>query len=140
VQAKGTSNEEPFRQAMAAMRRVTRPGSLVVIVSDFQGFTKMPQSYLAGIARHNEVLVVCVSDPLERELPPPGRYRLVSADAEMAIDTYARMARQDYKKEFDQRREALDKFCQRYGIHLMTLSTNEDPVATLQKALGRRTH
>jgi len=140
VQAEGTSKEEPFRQAMAAMRRVTRPGSLVVIVSDFQGFTKMSQSYLAGIARHNEVLAVCVSDPLERELPPPGRYRLVSADAEMAIDTYARTARQDYKKEFDERRETLDKFCQRYGIHLMTLSTNEDPVATLQKTLGRRTH
>jgi uncharacterized protein (DUF58 family) len=140
VQEEGASNEEPFRQAMAAMRRVTRPGSLVVIVSDFHGFTKMPQSYLAGIARHNEVLAVCVSDPLERELPPPGRYRLVSADAEMAIDTYARTARQDYKNEFDQRRELLDKFCQRYGIHLMALSTDEDPVATLQKALGRRTH
>jgi len=140
VQAPGTSQEEPLRQAMAAMKRVTRPGSLVVIVSDFLGFTKLPQSYLAGIARHNEVLAICISDPLERELPPPGRYRLVSADAEMAIDTYARSAHQDYKNEFDHRRGALEKFCQRYGIHLMSLSTHDDPVATLQKALGRRTH
>lgn len=140
VLATNADPEEPLRQAMAAMRRVTHPGSLVVIVSDFLGFTKSSQSYLAGVARHNEVLAVCISDPLERELPPPGRYRLVSDDAEMAIDTYARGAREDYKNEFEQRREALGKFCQRYGIHLMSLSTNEDPVATLQKVLGRRTH
>ena len=140
VQASGENPQEPFRQALSALRRVARPGSLVVVISDFLGFDKMPQSYLAGIARHNEVLAVAVSDPLERELPPPGRYRLVSADAEMAIDTYARAAREDYKREFSEREGALEVFCQRYGIHLMKLSTNDDPVETMQKALGRRSH
>ena len=140
VQAESESPQEPLRQAMAALRRVTRPGSLVVIVSDFLGFEKMQQSYLAGIARHNEVLAIFVSDRLERELPPPGRYRLVSAEGEMAIDTYARNAREEYKEEFSQRQVGLEKFCQRYGIHFMTLSTNDDPVETMQRALGRRSH
>ncbi len=140
VQSSGESPQEPFRQALSALRRVTRPGSLIVVISDFLGFGKMPQSYLAGIARHNEVLAVFVSDRLERELPPPGRYRLVSADAEMAIDTYARTARQEYKQEFSERQTMLEGFCQRYGIHLMALSTNDDPVETMQKALGRRSH
>lgn len=140
VQSADKSSEEPLQQAMGALRRVARPGSLVVVISDFLGFGKMPQSHLAGIARHNEVLAVFVSDRLERELPPPGRYRLVSAGAEMAIDTYARSAREEYKHEFAQRQEALEHFCQRYGIHLMTLSSNDDPVETMQKALGRRSH
>jgi uncharacterized protein (DUF58 family) len=140
VQTSGENPQEPFRQALSALRRVVRPGSLVIVISDFLGFDKMPQSYLAGIARHNEVLAVAVSDRLERELPPPGRYRLVSADAEMAIDTYARAAREDYKREFSERETALEVFCQRYGIHLMKLSTDDDPVETMQKALGRRSH
>lgn len=140
VQSSGGNPQEPFRQALSALRRVARPGSLIVVISDFLGFGKMPQSYLAGIARHNEVLAVFVSDRLERELPPPGRYRLVSADAEMAIDTYARTARKEYKQEFSERQGVLEGFCQRYGIHLMTLSTNDDPVETMQKALGRRSH
>ena len=38
------------------------------------------------------------------------------------------------------RAHELDRFCQRYGIHLMPLSTDDDPVSALQKALGRRTH
>ncbi len=140
VQSKDQESGEPLTQAMAALRRVTRPGSLIVIISDFIGISKLTRSYLAGVARHNEVLAVFVNDPLERRLPPPGRYRLVSDDAEMMIDTFARGARTDYRHEFEQRQAMLDKFCQRYGIHLMSLSTDDDPVAAMQRALGRRTH
>jgi hypothetical protein len=32
----------------------------------------------------------------------------------------------------------LEVFCQRYGIHLLPLSTEDDPISTLQTALGKR--
>jgi uncharacterized protein (DUF58 family) len=131
--------EPPLTQAMAMLRRVAHPGSLVIIISDFVGFSRAAQSYLTGIARHNEVMAVFLSDPLERKLPPPGRYRLVSHDQEMAIDTFAKGARTDYRDVFEERVHSLDKFCHRYGIHLMPLSTDDDPVRSLQQALGKRT-
>jgi uncharacterized protein (DUF58 family) len=133
-------NEDALTQAMSALRRVTRPGSLVVVISDFAGFSRAAQSYLSSVARHNEVLAVFLSDPLERELPPPGRYRLVSPHDELAIDTYAAPARRDYEHAYEARLEELEKFCQRYGVHLMPMSTDDDPVSALQTALGRRTH
>lgn len=133
-------NEDALTQAMSALRRVTRPGSLVVVISDFAGFSRAAQSYLSSVARHNEVLAVFLSDPLERELPPPGRYRLVSPHDELAIDTYAAPARRDYEHAYEERLEELEKFCQRYGVHLMPMSTDDDPVSALQTALGRRTH
>ena len=119
---------------------MARPGSLVVVISDFAGFDRAAQSYLSSVARHNEVLAVFLNDPLERKLPPPGRYRVVSPDDELAIDTYAAPARRDYEHAFDERLEVLEKFCQRYAVHLMPMSTDDDPVSTLQLALGRRTH
>lgn len=131
---------DPLTQAMSALRRVTRPGSLVVVISDFVGFTRAAQSYLSAVARHNEVLAVFLNDPLERQLPPPGRYRLVSPQDELAIDTYAAPARRDYEHAFEERLAELEKFCQRYGVHLMPMSSDDDPVSTLQTALGRRTH
>ncbi|MDH3549523.1 MAG: DUF58 domain-containing protein [Gammaproteobacteria bacterium] len=131
---------DPLAQAMSSLRRVARPGSLVVVVSDFTGFNRAAQSYLSSVARHNEVLAVFLNDPLERKLPPPGRYRVVSPDDELAIDTYAAPARRDYEHAFGERLQALEKFCQRYGVHLMPMSTDDDPVTTLQTALGRRTH
>ncbi len=131
---------DPFARAMSALRRVARPGSLVVVISDFIGFNRAAQSYLSSVANHNEVLAVFMNDPLERQLPPPGRYRIVSPDGEMAIDTYAAAARRDYEHEFAERSHELEIFCHRYGVHLMPMSTDDDPVATLQTALGRRTH
>jgi len=130
--------EPPLTQAMAAMRRVTHPGSLVIVVSDFLGLSRNARSYLTGVARHNEVLAIMLSDPLERRLPPPGRYRLVSHEEEMAIDTFAKNARADYRHVFEDRLDMMDKFCHRYGIHLLHLSTDDDPIQALQQALGRR--
>jgi uncharacterized protein (DUF58 family) len=138
---RGVANdEEPLTQAMSALRRVARPGSLVVVISDFIGFNRAAQSYLSSVARHNEVLAVFLNDPLEHELPPPGRYRIVSPDDELAIDTYAAAARRDYANEFAERSHDLEAFCHRYGVHLMPMSTDDDPVSTLQTALGRRSH
>jgi len=129
-----------FAQAMSALRRVARPGSLVVVISDFTGFTRAAQSYLSSVASHNEVLAVFMNDPLERRLPPPGRYRIVSPSDDLAIDTRAAAARRDYEHEFAERSHSLETFCQRYGVHMMPMSTDDDPVSTLQAALGRRSH
>ncbi len=134
------NGEAPLTLALAALRRVARPGSLVVILSDFQGLTRTGQSYLSSVARHNEVLAVYLNDPLERELPPPGRYRLVAGDEELAIDTFADAARRDYKNAYEARLADFGQFCTRYGIHLMPMSTEDDPVTALQTALGRREH
>lgn len=132
------ASSDALAQAMSALRRVARPGSLVVVISDFTGFSRSAQSYLSSVARHNEVLAVFMNDPLERDLPPPGRYRLVSPDDELAIDTFANAARRDYHNAFEQRTQELETFCQRYGVHLMPMATDDDPVSTLQTALGRR--
>ena len=134
----GDEGEQQLTQAMAALRRVARPGSLIVILSDFQGFSRTAQSYLSSIARHNEVLALFINDPIERELPPPGRYRLVAGESELAIDTYIKTARRDYANAFEERRHALEVYCHRYGIHLLPLSTEDDPTSALQTALGKR--
>ncbi len=132
--------EAPLTMAMSALRRVARPGSLVVVLSDFQGMSMAAQSYLSSVARHNEVLAIRLHDPFERDLPPPGRYRLVAAADELAIDTQAAAARREYREAFEKSENDFDAFCQRYGIHRMPMSTADDPVTALQTALGRRTH
>ena len=137
-EAASPDSAELLTQAMSSLRRVARPGSLVIVISDFTGFGRSAQSYLSSVARHNEVLAVFMNDPLERELPPPGHYRLVSANDELEIDTFATAARRDYHNAFEQRRDELEAFCQRYGVHLMPMSTDDDPVSALQTALRRR--
>lgn len=140
TQSAAGDGESTLTMAMAALRRVVRPGSLVVVLSDFAGLTRGAQSYLSAVARHNEMLAVTLSDRFERRLPPPGRYRLVANDEELAIDTHSALARREYAEAFDNRERAFAAFCQRYGIHRLPLTTEDDPVESLQTALGKRTH
>ncbi len=134
----GDDGEAALTRAMSSLRRVVRPGSLVVLLSDFHGLSRIGQSYLSSVARHSEVLAVVLSDPFERRLPPPGRYRLLADEDELAIDTHSARARRDYEEAYARRSHALELYCQRYGIHHLELSTADDPVAALQTALGRR--
>ncbi len=138
--APGDDGSAALTQALGALKRVSRPGSLVVVLSDFTGLTQTGLSYLSSVARHNEVLALFVNDPLEQRLPPAGRYRVVAGERELAIDTHVARAREEYEQAYQTRFNDFATFCQRYGIHLMPLSTQDDPVTALQTALGRRSH
>tara|TARA_Y100000389_G_C17470958_1_gene530756 strand:- start:2531 stop:3472 length:942 start_codon:yes stop_codon:yes gene_type:complete len=129
-----------FTKAMAALRRVSRPGSLVVIISDFNGFSRASQSHLSNVARHNDVFIIFMHDPIEKILPPPGHYRIVAPSEELEINTSSKAARRNYENKFINKEQNLKKFCRRYGIHLMSISTDDNPVTALQSALGKRSN
>jgi len=49
--------------AMSRLRKVTRPGSLVFMISDFRDMDQQAESHLINIARHNDVVLIQVYDP-----------------------------------------------------------------------------
>ena len=128
---------ESFLKAITALRRVVRPGSLVIIISDFLGFRQMCNAMLAKLSQHNELLTISVNDPIEMNPPPPGTYRLVCGDHERSIETYSRQARDEYAAEFNQRKRELSSFFRRYGIHNISITTDQDPIDAIINSLGR---
>jgi uncharacterized protein (DUF58 family) len=129
-----------FLKATSALRRVVRPGSLVVIISDFMGFHGMCQSSIAKLARHNELLAVFISDPVEANSPPPGRYRIVCDEQDRLIETYSKYARKQYEDIFKARKTNLFNFFRRYGVHHIPISTYENPIEVIKDTFVRRKH
>ncbi|MCP5160590.1 MAG: DUF58 domain-containing protein [Hahellaceae bacterium] len=73
----GTPSASPsfsLDNALQEIRRIAKPGSLIYLISDFSGFTTITQRNLFLLAQHSDVAGICVFDPLERTLPPPGHY------------------------------------------------------------------
>ncbi len=132
------TQEEAYLKAATALRRVVRPGSLVVIISDFLGFSRMSRSHIARLSQHNEILAIFVSDPMEETPPPAGRYRIVCADEDISVDTYSKRAREKYSHTFKKRKLDTYDFFRRYGIHRMAISTSDDPIEELKRSLGRK--
>jgi uncharacterized protein (DUF58 family) len=129
---------QTMRDAMIRLRRVVRPGSLVFLLSDFAHLDATAEANLAQLARHNEVVMMMIHDELERELPPPGSYRLSDGDEEFVLNSADPAYRELYAARFAERVGQIRRIARRNRMSLLSCRTDEDPLRVLQLALGTR--
>ncbi len=122
--------------ALMRLRQVTRPGSLVVLLSDFRFLDDSCRAQLVQLARHNDVVLIHVYDPFERNLPQAGYYRLTDGDSSIEIDTASRGLRNRYQERYATQMQSLERLCQELGLYLIDLSTADDMLLALKAGLG----
>jgi len=136
TQGKTTNGHGAGSEALNRLRHVTRPGSLVILVSDFRFLDDSCRIHLSQLAKHNDVVLLFTHDPLEHELPPSGRYRLTDGDIEIDLDSANAANRDQYAQRFTSQHEELVNLCNQLQIFLLDVSTTSDLLETLQSGLG----
>lgn len=126
------------RHALDRLSRVARPGSLVFLLSDFLDLDGDFERLIRQIARHADVRLVHVHDPIEAELPPPGRYRIDTGSRIETIDTSDMELRRQYAAAFEARRARLAQLARLPGVRLIICRTVDDPSAVLLGHFARR--
>jgi len=129
---------EAARQAIVRLRRVARPGSLVILFSDFANLDRNAESNLAHLARHCELMVVQIYDEIEAALPPSGIYRLSHGADEFVLDTGDQQYRELYERRFAQRMEHMRAFARQHRISYLTCRTGQDPAAVLRAGFNAK--
>ena len=124
--------------AMGRLRRVARPGSLIFLISDFRNIGEEAESHISQMARHNDVDMVFMSDPLERELPPAGIYRVSNAQETLMLNTRDETVRETYRQRFDSHFERWRRRSRLSGMYLMSCSTEQNVLHALQRGFGSR--
>jgi uncharacterized protein (DUF58 family) len=132
----GHGDPQSLNQAIMRLRSVTQPGSLLILISDFTGLNEVSRAQLAQLSRHSELLLVDIHDPLERQLPPPGQYRLSDGETFMTLYTSDSGLREQYESRFIQRQSSMQQLCRRYRMTYLALGTEDEPLPSLQRALG----
>lgn len=125
-----------LHQSLLRLRRVAQPGSLIFLLSDFGDLDEQARLQLAQLSRHSDLVLIPIHDPLEAELPPPGRYRVSDGAASVTIDSTLDAVRQHYHQRYQWRQAELQQFCRRHAIHLIAMSTADEPLAALQRGLA----
>ena len=120
------------------LTRVARPGSQIFLLSDFRSPDDSFQRHLRRLARHSDVSLVHFFDPVERDLPPPGRYRVLAAGRSVAIDTGADAERRAYRERFRRKHEELAKLARLPGVQLLECGTGMDPQNVLSARFAGR--
>lgn len=123
-------------RALLRLRRVARPGSLIFLLSDFRRLDERDESELLRLSRHNDLVMIFIHDPLERDLPPPGIYRVSDGEREYVLDTFDPGRAAEYRRRFEDHQRRLERLARRHGIFLIQCSTRDDPVAVLQSGLA----
>jgi len=129
---------QPGLHALMRLRQVTRPGSLLVLLSDFRFLHSDCRGQLVELARHNDIVMIHTYDPLEQVLPPPGYYRITDGVNSVALDTSNPEVRAKYQQRYAEQQQELKQLCSELGLYRLDIATDGDMIADLRSGLGLR--
>lgn len=130
-----TMGKDALQQALVRLRRVARPGSKIILISDFRGIDPGFASHLANLSRHNDMVLLFVYDQMEAHLPPSGLYRFNDGQRSVMVDTGSKKYCADYANRFSQHAAYLEKICTRYGVHFIPCETNCDLFEVINRGI-----
>jgi uncharacterized protein (DUF58 family) len=146
-----TEETVPQRESDGALTTALRradhgmpTGSLIFVVGDFNSSPSQIERPLGQLTQRHGVVLVAVDDPAERDLPAVGRVLFRDAAGDMReVDTDDPAGREAYRNEWKQRRTALQSMCNRLGVMLVAVRTDEDvrhamTLGLRHRAEGRR--
>ena len=132
-----TSNDEEQQiklcDSLLRARHVARPGSLLVVISDFYDLDEEAAGHLSRMRQHNDMLACWIHDRLEIEPPPPGRYDVSDGWRTATLDTLSSRARARYTESFGARVEAMCATLGKLAIPLLPIATGDDVAETLRR-------
>jgi len=124
-------------KAVARLKRMAKPGSLIFLPSDFRELDETCESDLAHLSRHNDLTLLFVYDPFEAALPSASAHgRVTDGNTELEIKLGDTRSTQRYADNFNARYERVAKLCRDYRILLNRLASTDDPLPVLQRVLG----
>jgi len=136
-QSRHDEAEPDAGNALARLRRVARPGSLIFLFSDFRNLGPQTESHLAQLGRHNDVVLFHIYDPLEAQLPDHGVYRVAWGRRSSLFNGDDQSAQKRHRTRFQQHCEALQQLCRFPGIHYLSCTTDAALLQTLKYGVWR---
>jgi len=123
--------------ALGQIRRITKPGSTLYVISDFATLDETALQYLNQLSRHNNVVCCMVYDALEESLPTPGVYSITDGSSKGSINTHSSKARSRYKQQFEERVATIESDLERLKIRLIKLRTNQLVVEQVREWIAK---
>lgn len=125
---------QPLARAADMLDRTLRAGAHVLLLLDADSLDEDAVRGLLRLRRHHDVIAALLVDPLERDVLPPGRYRVQLAKGERLLEV-PRNGRPDWQLALRAHQDATLERLQRAGVGARLISTREDPVPALRDLL-----
>ncbi len=126
----------PFNNVLDAVARIARRDNLVLVISDFDGIDERTKTLLGGLARHNDVVLGLVTDPIAHEIPE--NLRLIVSDGvlQAEIDAGSDHVRRTLAEMSSGRLAQVLDWHRALGIPVLPLSAGEETVPQIRRLMG----
>ncbi|KTD19804.1 DUF58 domain-containing protein [Legionella londiniensis] len=126
-------------QALLRLRRVARPGNILILISDFYGFDEDCVQHLNRLRMHNDILAYHICDPLELEPPKPQKYPVTDGVRELLLDTTDPAVAKAYRQYFAARTAKLQEQLKQLQIQYVQVTPDMDLPLLIRRTYPRRT-
>ena len=122
-----------FATALTTARRLVRPGSLVLAISDFATEASTSLHTWSQLSAHADCQLYWIVDPLEEQGLPNGRFRVHWGGATQTLDGAS--VRKAWHEAWDTRQKRITELAERCGLPVTRLNTSDAIVEALQSRL-----
>jgi len=131
---------QALQDALLRLRRITKPGSLIVLISDFYTMNESAQQHLSRFRSHHDVLAYHICDLLELAPPESGFYPMTNGIKTLGLDTTNENVVSAYLQTCQTRADTLQAQFNRLAIQYIQVTTTHDLPLLVHQTFPRRLH
>lgn len=124
--AEQSSSSANFKDILFRLKRVAKPGSLIYLISDFDGLQQHDANAFVQLASHCDIALIHVYDVIEKSAPPAGQYRVTDGEQVGVINVDNKEFPQMINQQFERQRHNLEQICRQYGMHYFSIATTDN--------------
>ena len=124
-----------LEDALKRLRTIIRPGSLIIIVSDFYHLGKEVKRHLIQLNKHNDVLAFFVTDEFEINTPLPGVYGVNNGEKSVVFNAKKSSDIEKMKNQQSQHLSNIYENVQKSGVPVIPVLTSDNVQEKVKQGL-----
>ena len=120
--------------ALMNLQSLAKPGSLIIMISDFYQLDEEAKKQIAYLAIKNDVVAYCIADPLELSVPKAGCYRITNGHNSFVLDTSKSLVKKAYQQYLNKKWNDLDIFFKQQAIFYSKVATTDTLLTVISQS------
>ncbi|VAW36899.1 hypothetical protein PA3071 [hydrothermal vent metagenome] len=123
--AKDSQQQTLLQDALRRLRTIIRPGSLIIIISDFYHLGTEVKRHLVQLNKHNDVLALFIADIFEINTPLPGIYGVNNGEKSVVFNANKHSDVQNMQAKQNLHLDSIYANIQKSGVAVIPILTSD---------------
>ncbi len=131
---------ESLNTVLKRFKHALKPGSLLILISDFYSLDDASEPLLNRLRKHNDVVAYQIADPLELDAPKRGLYPITNGKETCYLDLRKKAAQKAYAETLNTRNNAIKERFKRLRSPYFVVTPETEWVSLAHHSFPRNTH